>query len=581
MDNVNSRSARLDEIRGLTKREGLFGYLVPSWDEYQCEECPIQSRRLEYITGFSGSSGIAIICEQQVILITDGRYLLQAAKQLFGINHVITNWIDHDKHIPLDALIGYDPALFTKAQILKLKGMQLKPISCNLVDQVWKNRPQGLDLKTFSYSPIYSGKSSVEKIRECISFLVNQNADYLIITDVVSINWLLNIRGNSLEYTPVVLGRAILNRQKLYFFTPFPNQIAQLKEWNDMVCVLEEEEFETFLLNLNEGKIAIDVQSCSIALRDLAAQKLQIVEVGNACNLSKACKNEAEINWTKLRHISDARALCESFAEIFQLYRESVAFSEYDVAQILQKHRKDNEGYICESFAAICGFEENSAIIHYKPLPFSSKIIDQGVLLIDSGGHYLGATTDVTRNLVLGTKVSSEQKQRYTQVLKGHIALALAHFPKGTKGQHLDVLARQFLRLNGADYPHGTGHGVGNCLSVHEGPQSISPFGNIVLDVGMILSNEPGYYENEKYGIRIENLCYVKESNLTEHFLCFEQLTLVPYCAALIELSDLSKEDKVFLKDYYCKIKDLVVPLLSQNARQWCMNEMHFILKEI
>jgi Xaa-Pro aminopeptidase len=584
MDIKTQRDERLVKIRDLIKQKNLFGYLVPSWDEYQSGECSKGAKRLEYITGFSGSNGIAIITFDQIFLITDGRYFAQGAIELSGTKHLIFDQSkkEYQAHFSSNFLIGYDSKLFTKNQLNFFKGLNLVKVSQNLVDKIWLDRPQKFHPKVFTYSETYSGASFEEKIKICINFIDQNNADYLLITDSITINWILNIRGRDLNHTPIVCSSAIVDREKLSLFIRDAKNIENFKEWCGLVNIIDDENFEAFLSNLKGGRIIFDPRSCSVYLQDLLSLNHEMIEAKNPCELVKACKNEVEIAGTKNIHILDAVALCEAFADLTDIYSKNfTSLNEYDVAEILIKHRKNNKNYLCESFSAICAMSENGAIIHYRPPTKGSKVLSDGIILIDSGGHYLGATTDVTRNLVLGNDATQEQKIRYTQVLKGHIALGSAHFPKGTAGKHLDILARQFLRLDGLDYVHGTGHGVGNCLSVHEGPQNISSLGNVPLEIGMILSNEPGYYKEGEYGIRIENLCYVKQSNLREDFLCFEQLTLIPYCAALIEFSMLSSHDRLFLKEYYEKIIILVIPLLSVKAKAWCTEEIDSVLKAI
>ncbi len=584
MDIKAQRDKRLGKIRELIKKENLFGYLVPSWDEYGAGECSSNLKRLEYVIGFSGSNGIAIITQDQILLMTDGRYLAQAAIELCGSNYLIINQSesDYSKHLPLDVLVGYDAKLFTKKHISFLNGLRLVKIAENFVDTIWTERDQKSKSQYFEYSAVYSGISAQAKIALCTEFMKQQDAQYLVITDPITSNWILNIRGNDLIHTPVLLSRAIIKKEKVLFFVRNAESFVPLEEWQDLVEILEEESFEQSLLNLNASTAVVDPKSTAVHFIELLSQKHHAIERTSPVEMHKACKNTTELEWARLRHIQDAVALCEAFAELVEICLSGgVSFKEYDVTQLLVKYRQLSQGYICESFAAICGFRENGAIIHYRPDLQNSKILSQGIILIDSGGHYLGGTTDVTRNLVLGGLATQEQKIKYTQVLKGHIALASASFPKGTTGKHLDVLARQFLRHDGYDYPHGTGHGVGNCLSVHEGPQNISSISDVILQSGMILSNEPGYYKEGEYGIRIENLCYIKESDLLKGFLCFEQLTVVPYCSALLEFSALSIQEMSFLKNYYYQIQKLVVPLLSHRAKKWCMDEIENVLVRI
>jgi Xaa-Pro aminopeptidase len=584
MDIKTQRDERLVKIRDLIRQRSLFGYIVPSWDEHRSGECAADAKRLEYITGFSGSSGIAIITQDQILLITDGRYFTQGAIELSDIKHLILDQSknDYQKYFPPHALIGYDSRLFTKHQLNFFNALNLVSVVENLVDAVWIDKPKKSQSKIFAYLELYSGKHPAEKIEICTNFIKLHNADYLLITDSITVNWILNIRGSDLNYTPICFSFAIVDRRKLSLFVRNSDDVRNFKELANLIQVLDYEYFEPFLASLDPSKIIVETKSCSLYLLNLLSKDHEIIEAPNPCTMAKACKNDVEIASTKTIHILDAVALCEAFADLTDLYsRVSNFLNEHDVAQLLIKHRKSNKNYLCDSFASICGMNANGAVVHYRPSPNNSKPLSDGIILIDSGGHYLGATTDVTRNLVLGNEVTQEQKTRYTQVLKGHIALALAHFPKGTAGKHLDVLGRQFLRLNGHDYAHGTGHGVGNCLSVHEGPQNISHLGCVPLEIGMVISNEPGYYKEGEYGIRIENLCYVKQSDLREDFLCLEQLTLVPYCSVLIEFSMLSLDERKFIRRYYERISASVMPLLSIKAKSWCLKEINFVLEKI
>lgn len=287
--------------------------------------------------------------------------------------------------------------------------------------------------------------------------------------------------------------------------------------------------------------------------------------------LWKACKNSVEIEWAKKGHIQDAVAICEALAFIDNSDLSEV--TEFEIGQLLTEYRKLGDGYVLDSFPPICGYQDNGAVIHYRACEKSAKKLNgSGLLLLDSGGHYMGSTTDITRVILIG-KSQQEYMEYYTRVLKGHIALAVVKFSKNkVTGAHLDVLARKYLWEVGADYGHGTGHGVGNFLSVHEGPQNISLVAKTPLIPGMILSNEPGYYREGEFGIRIENLMYVKE--YTDDILGFEMLTLVPYAKDLIDFDMLSKEELDFLKNYYAKIEAQISPLLSARAKSWLMSQI-------
>jgi Xaa-Pro aminopeptidase len=454
--------------------------------------------------------------------------------------------------------------------------LHVSKIADNLVDQIWLNRTLPCS-KVYLHEVEFAGQSYADKIALCRKSLKDHLTDSMIITAPDSICWLLNLRANDVSYTPLMLGKIIIDIDQVYLFTNLSRIDQEIIDERPDIVILPEEEFAKKLSETK--KVLIDNRSASIYITDLLSEK--VVEcINDPCQLAKARKNNIEISHAINFHIQDAVALCEFFAYLFSLNDLSNT-TEHDLGEILANFRSQRDNYVMDSFHTICGFQENSAIIHYRATKTNSKkIIGNGLLLIDSGGQYKGATTDVTRTFTVGAP-TKEQKLRYTQVLKGHIALSIIKFPTNVTGANLDVLARQFLWKDNKDYPHGTGHGVGSFLSVHEGPQNISLRSNIPLEPGMILSNEPGYYVTGEFGIRIENLIYVKKvenkDSITQHYLEFDNLTLVPYAKDLIDVQILNFDEKNYLIQYYKKIKHVVYPLLSDKAKAWLEEELSIV----
>ena len=582
---------RINLLRSLFAEYSIDGYIVPSNDKYMSEYVPEYAKRLEYITGFSGSNGVAIICKSVALFFTDGRYLEQARKELDLELFKIFDLKDLPKFAWEDYLnknikIGYDIELFTYPTISKLK-LNLQKIKGNLVDKVWHDQPAEPNTKVYLHDIRFAGVSHVEKINQCRNTLsralITGSSKSLVILDSSSICWLLNLRASDVAYTPLMFAKAIITPEKLYLFID-PARISNgIIDERPEITILPEEEFEDILKA--SDNIFIDDSIASIYIMELIADK-KVQKILDPCLLSKACKNNIEIKHAIDFHVKDAVALCEFFADLdcslssHELVAGSREYdnilTEYSLGLKLTEYRAKQGGYVLDSFPAICGFKENSAIIHYRADPKTTKkIAGQGILLIDSGGQYQGATTDITRTITIGTP-TDEQKKRYTQVLKGHIALAKAKFPKNIiTGANLDILARQYLWQDHKDYPHGTGHGVGSFLSVHESPQSINLRNKTILQPGMILSNEPGFYSPGEYGIRIENLIYVKENN---SWLEFETLSLVPYAKDLIDIKLLSSDEINYIKEYYNKIKTQIYHLLSLSAKNWLDNEINLFL---
>ncbi|WP_202068435.1 aminopeptidase P family protein [Rickettsia tillamookensis] len=602
---------RINLLRNLFTEYNIDGYIIPSNDKYMSEYVPDYAKRLEYITGFTGSNGMVIIYKDSALFFTDGRYLEQANKELDLEVFKVFDLKDIS-NFSKDIKIGYDPELFTYPAISNLK-FNFQKINGNLVDKIWHNQPSEPNSKVYLHDIKFAGVSYTDKISKCREILSlsldpavkpqDDTEQYaLIILDSSSICWLLNLRASDVVYTPLMFAKVILTSTQLYLFINPTRIDAKIINARPEITILPEEEFENILKSHNN--IFIDDTIASIHIMDLIADK-KVRKITDPCLTLKACKNDVEIKHAIDFHIKDAVALCEFFADLDKNIRHceetqsvDVAISERDneiathsmnahndeltehtLGLKLTEYRAKQEGYVSDSFSAICGFQKNSAIIHYRAvLESAKKIIGQGILLIDSGGQYQGATTDITRTIVIGTP-TDEQKKRYTQVLKGHIALAKAIFPKNIiAGANLDILARQYLWQEMLDYPHGTGHGVGTFLSVHEGPQSINIRNKTILKAGMILSNEPGFYIPGKYGIRIENLMYVKENN---GWLEFETLSLAPYASKLIDVKLLNIDEINYIKEYYNKIRAKIYDLLSPQARDWLNNEINLFLQSL
>jgi Xaa-Pro aminopeptidase len=571
---------RLTTLRTFLDRHQFSGYIIATTDEYLSEYAPAYAKRLEYITGFTGSNGLAVILADIVLFFTDGRYLTQCSFELdsnlfkiFDLQNLAN--FDWDKYVDKDEIIAYDPKLFTNRTLQIFAGIKTQAYAENLIDAIWQNQPAKPNSKIYDYPIEYAGEDSSSKIEKCRKFLKQHSAKNLIINDSSSVCWLLNIRAHDIESSPLLLANAIVTTEQVYLFIDSIDRVIKFKR--DGLQIVEQKDFAKIIDDL-KGMILFDVNQCSQYVNDLIAQKAH-KNIKNPCSLWKACKNETEIRHMEKGHIQDAVAVCEMLAFIA---KQNISdLTEYDIGQKLTEFRQKGDGYVFDSFPAICGYQDNGAVIHYRAEQSpAKKITGEGLLLIDSGGQYMGATTDITRTVSIG-KPKPEHQKYYTKVLKGHIALARAIFPKDKiSGAHLDVLARQYLWQDGKDYAHGTGHGVGSFLSVHEGPQSISLGGfEIAIQKGMVVSNEPGYYVPGEFGIRIENMMYAKESS-KPGFLCFQDLTLVPYARELIDTNMLTEDELEHLRIYYKVIEKAVAPLLSDDAKEWLQGQVASFMKK-
>ena len=564
-------------------------FLLPSTDEFLSEYSPKYYRRLERVTGFTGSNGMAVIKKHGVgkhVFFTDGRYTIQAKNELgddFEILNYSTkdvvNWIA--RNIDKEQVLGIDPKLHRCDFIEEIKkiGCTLKFIT-NPVDNIWIDRPKAPYSFPFVQPLQYAGKLPADKVIEIIKWIASNNATYHIITDPEIICWLLNIRAMDICNTPVLLCYASVSNEG--FVTLFVNNISRvssdiIQQIGVNVDLVELDQFENYVTSkLSNETIIFDKTNSSYWINIILGKSgAKIINLKSPLLLWKACKNDSEIAGFRQTHVEDAIAVVRSLAEISEILDKKSIITEMDVVKIFYDNRKKSELFICESFDTIAAFGGNGAIIHYHPTENTNTLIEQnGILLIDSGGHYKCGTTDITRTICTGVP-TKEHRLHYTLVLMGHISLADYILLDGACGEHVDYVARQYLAENGLDYAHSTGHGVGNCLNVHEGPARIGKgISQQPLLPGMVLSNEPGVYFENKYGIRIENLMYVDYHD--SHSFKLTNLTLVPYNSKLIDFTMLNDSSKAWLRRYYTQIREVILPKLKgEKAYEWLEKEIN------
>lgn len=565
---------RVALLRKQLKRRKLDAFLVPRADEYQNEFVPACAERLSWLTGFSGSAGIAIVGIRSAALFVDGRYTLQAPKQVdtrvFDILQMPQNtpqdWIK--KHLKKGATLGYDPKLHSIKAIELLKksadevGVNLSAQHENLVDSIWKNRPAAPRAPVSLHPVKYSGLIAAKKISSIQRLLRKSKTPATVLTLPESIAWLLNIRGQDVPHTPLPLCFAILpaKGKPELFIAPGKLTAPVRKALTKDVTLRKPEQLSGALAALGNsgGKIQLDTLRASQWFADqLESAGVEIVHATDPCLDLKATKNKIEIAGARIAHKRDGAAMCRFLAWL-DANAPSVKLDEITAAKKLEAFRKQT-GVLKEiSFETISGAGANGAIVHYRVSESTNALLEPGSLyLVDSGAQYLDGTTDITRTIAIGAP-TKDMRRHFTLVLKGHIGISAARFPKGTRGVDLDPLARATLWNAGLDFDHGTGHGVGSYLSVHEGPQSISKKSTVTLVPGMILSNEPGYYREGHYGIRIENLELVtplrKVKGGERSMMSFETLTLAPFDRMLIDVSLLTRDELKWLNAYHARV---------------------------
>lgn len=576
----------LKQLRSVLSDTQLDGWLVPRSDEHQGEYVAEYAQRLAKVTGFTGSAGMAIILRDKAAVFVDGRYTLQAEKevdsQFFEVILIseITpaQWLSRNTK---GLRIGYDPWLHTESEIeryqqgTRYSKVEFIPHTHNLIDEIWQDQPAKPTAEVMSHPIAFAGESLKDKVSRLTAKMKECGADIAVMTNLDSIAWLLNIRGGDIPCVPVALSYALLfsNGSIHLFIDPRKVSNALRQELGQDVTFYQYEDFGSHLTDLKSKRVMFDPQTAPIKVKqNLEQAEAILIKDRDICLIPKACKNENEQEGARKCHIRDGVALTKTLCWLDEnISKQSI--TEIDVVKKLLKLRQEQKNFKDVSFDTISGAGENGAIIHYRVSPQTNRAINpEDVYLLDSGGQYLDGTTDVTRTVAFQEQ-NQEIREMFTRVLKGHIALASALFPKGTTGSQLDALARQYLWEVGKDYKHGTGHGVGSYLSVHEGPQRISNVANATpLMPGMIVSNEPGYYKAGFYGIRIENLVIVQEVEVKdseEKMYGFETITMVPICRDLIEVSLLSAKEKDWLNSYHETVRSCLTPLLDPKTSEW------------
>ena len=555
----------IKELRQKFKKYDIDGYVIPKNDDYFTEYSKIN--RLKIISNFSGSAGLAVVLKDKNYLFTDGRYTIQSEIES-GKHFKI---ISYEKIINCNLFknlkLGLDPKLFTHNQIKNyfLKHNKVKFLSNNLIDEI-KTQKVNNNIPFFSLKDEIIGENSKSKINKIINYLKKNKADNLFVTAPENVAWILNIRGGDGPNSPIPNSRLIINKSKKIFLITEPQKAKKLiKEKiikkNQLMLTSD---LPKEILALGGKSFIIDNKSCSIFFENIIKSKFKIIKKEDPSYLLKAIKNNTEIDNMIKSHVIDGVALTKFIYWIKKVNKKKI--TEVDAQIKLEKFRKKSKNYLYPSFETIAGSGENGAIVHYRAKKENCRTIRKSdIFLCDSGGQYKYGTTDVTRTICF-TKQKPSIKNIYTKVLKGHIAVANTDLRVDNTGIKIDKRARKYLNQSKLDYAHGTGHGVGFFLNVHEGPQSISKLNKVKIQEGMILSNEPGYYKKSSYGIRIENLVFVKK---IKNKICFENLTLAPIEKDLINFNLLTKLEKNYLFKYHLNVYSKLSKYLSFKEKKW------------
>ena len=558
-------NSRIKKLRSKFQKLGIDGYVVPKNDDFFSEYAT--KDRLKIISNFTGSAGYAIILKKKNYLFVDGRYTLQA-KIESGKLFKITKYIDiFNCKLFKNLTIGIDPTLFTSQQLTQYfkKYNKIKEIKSNLVDTVY-NKYSLRSKPFFSINSNIAGENHLIKIKKVSNFLKKNKINYLFVSAPENVAWLLNIRGNDSPNSPIPNCRLLINdKREIYIISEYRKvkKLIQGKKIKKNQIILPKN-FALFIEKLKNKKIIIDIKSCSLFYESLFKKYFIILKKQDPIYLLKSIKNKQEIKNMVKSHILDGVALTKFLYWIKKINKNKI--TEFDAQNKLEKFRKKNKNYLFPSFDTIAGAGSNGAIVHYRANKKTAKIINKkDIFLCDSGGQYLYGTTDVTRTICF-SKPNNNIRNIFTKVLKGHIAVVNANLNKYYNGNLIDPLARKNLKLKGLDYEHGTGHGVGCFLNVHEGPQAISKYNKIKILEGMILSNEPGYYKKGKFGIRIENLIYAKK---LKKKLVFENLTLVPIEKDLIDYNELNKDETKYLFKYHLNVYSKLSKFLNKPEKKW------------
>jgi Xaa-Pro aminopeptidase len=600
---MSTYADRLQALREQLKINQLDGFVVPLTDEHMSEYVGSYAQRLAWLTGFEGSAGSAVVLPEEAAIFVDGRYTLQVRQQVSPVEWSYqsvpetstTQWLE--EHAPQGARIGYDPWLHTRDWVKKAKealatrGAELVPVERNPIDVVWTDRPEASKAHLVVQSDQYAGRSAAEKRTEIGDWLQKHHADAAVLSALDSIAWAFNIRGADVTHTPVALAYAVVHADGTADLFVAGEKIGPevRQHLGNGVRLHERSEFEGALSELKGKTVVVDPERAVAAIFEaLDKAGAKILPLRDPTILPKAIKNPAEIAGQKTAQTRDGAAIVK-FLHWIDEETPKGNVDELKASDHLEGLRRENAELRDLSFDSISGAGPNGAIVHYRSSEKTSRKLEQGTLyLIDSGGQYVDGTTDITRTVAIG-QPTAEMRDRFTRVLKGHIAIATALFPKGTRGSQLDSFARRPLWEAGLDYAHGTGHGVGSFLAVHEGPQRISPVGSSQsggdepLQAGMIISNEPGYYKTGEYGIRIENLVLVVPREIDgaeKEMLGFETLTFAPIDRHLVEVEMLEPEELIWLNCYHAHVLAKIGPTLSGADLDWLQKACAPILTE-
>lgn len=580
---------RLAALRTELAKAGLDGFLVPRADAHQGEYVAPADQRLAWLTGFTGSAGFAIVLPAIAGVFIDGRYRTQVKAEVDPAAFTPVSWPETKPadwlklHLPEGGRVGFDPWLHTAKEIGDLEaalggsGIALSPEE-NLVDRIWADRPASPAGPVSIQPPEFAGETAASKCARLAGELRAAGQTAAILTLPDSISWLLNIRGSDVERNPVVQAFAILHDtgRVTLFITPEKLSDAVRAHLGADVTIRPPSAFAPALRTLH-GPVRVDPATAPIEItRELTDAGIAIAAGADPCLLPKARKNPAEIEGMRAAHLRDAAAMVE-FLAWFDAEAPKGGLTEIDVVEKLEGFRRATNALKEISFETICGAGPHGAVIHYRVTRETNRPVRPGeIVVIDSGGQYQDGTTDITRTVSVGP-VEAEAKAAFTRVLQGMIAVSRLRWPRGVTGGHLDAIARYPLWLAGQDYDHGTGHGVGCYLSVHEGPQRLSRVSDVPLEPGMILSNEPGYYREGAFGIRIENLVLVAEASdlptadSQRKMLAFETLTWVPIDRSLIDAGALSSDERIWLNGYHAEVLEKVAHRVSDAARKWLL----------
>jgi len=578
---------RLSQLRQLMNQKNIDAWIAPSADAHQSEYVADHWKCRQWISGFSGSAGTVVITKDKAGLWTDSRYFIQAEIELAGTGidlfklgvdgtPLYTQWLSDT--LENQAIVGFDGALLSVAEVDQLiENLSEKNISLSynedLIDQIWDDRPEIPQNEIFELHEKYSGESRTSKFDRIRNEIVAVDGNCHLITALDDIAWTFNIRGNDIAYNPVAITYAYIDLENIVLFIndiKVPENVRLSLE-KDNVQILDYSEILNFVRKLNsKNRLVADFNKISRKIKDSISDNCQIIQKMNISTELKTMKNSIEIEGFKQSHIRDGAAMVKWMYWMDENIGK-IEMDEVSVADKLEEFRSTGENFKGLSFSTIVGYKENGAIVHYTAKKETAAKIDaDGLMLVDSGAQYLDGTTDITRTISLGN-ITDEEKDAYTTVLKGHLGLGKAIFPKGYSGAQIDTFSRAPIWEMSYNYGHGTGHGIGHFLNVHEGPQQIRPTNHYEIKVGMVNSNEPGMYLEGKFGIRIENLIVtvVKDENQFGTFLGFDTLTMCPYDLNLINIDRLNKDEIDWINNYHKKVNEVLSPFLNENEKEW------------